>query len=993
MESQIKTLLVRYVLPHAAVIAAHIFLIRDLWGSRLAYTDFPPFASDFTSTLQSLMYSWSDTFIGAPDPKSLSYVFRAGFELFSLGNPSIAQNLYLLCFMLIGYWGMFAVLKRLGVNRLVQYIFPFFYFINPTISAELLNGAVGVLIPYAFLPLIFLLMLDLLEAYTLRRGILFSIVASIYLNNLQVGFWMIVWLALIPLLHVLIFRKNIIKQVVLMCLHGAFAVILNAVALVGLFSVAQNYASLSYLPTFKHNYAQGQISNLLRLASNNGSPQETLGYFANTPLHRATYAFSLAVVAYFSIFFKFRQRPPHKTLIALFALSGFILTSALIALIASGSLDALIEQKNLIIVSLRNPQKLLYMQTFSFIILISLASSALSEYLSRRRHGFVAASLVGLLVMIWVGYNAQFLGGNFGLAQTKGRGNYAITQTYESLIRRINALGKDGNVAVFPFDYATQLKLSPAPAILSTRYGGSMTADSPVPAAISSLYADVCRGRSPDFLLSLFAVKYVVLLKHPESYVDHPEASCTLESEYGTPYIWGDYDHFLSVFAHKEKIYEDSEITVLQLSGGRAKPVTALPYLFLSSTTVSHDWSDTDIFTESVLNRRFYFTTAAPLGAKGIIELKRLFADVSKVTIDTMQLEERIEFLRNEQATLYAPASSPADAWTTNGATSTLDPATSALQLPAGRQFQIGYTPSGYAPINAISNPSFEQGLWSAAVEDCRNYDDWANIGLTLAKDGSTGTSSLELWAKHHTACTHIRVPVAAAQSYVLSFDHKKIAGESAAAFYLEFNDPEKTSVYQKFASSNAWQTMTLPLRAPPTATSAMLYVYAYDTSGDLDALRYDNFVFKPLPKNWAGGFFAAGSTTDALKTPSEITGERINPTKMRITARGATTPFYAVAAESYHPEWRLKFASDIYVPDNYHVPINGILNGWYIDTDLFCSRQKLCIKNADGSYDLDLVMLFEPQKYYTWGLTISAVTLIFLLCILFWDARRRESV
>jgi len=58
----------------------------------------------------------------------------------------------------------------------------------------------------------------------------------------------------------------------------------------------------------------------------------------------------------------------------------------------------------------------------------------------------------------------------------------------------------------------------------------------------------------------------------------------------------------------------------------------------------------------------------------------------------------------------------------------------------------------------------------------------------------------------------------------------------------------------------------------------------------------------------------------------------------------------------------------------------NGYANGWILEVDNLCSElPEICIKNEDGSYDLELLLEFRPQRLLYLGIGVSGVLL--LLC------------
>ena len=72
---------------------------------------------------------------------------------------------------------------------------------------------------------------------------------------------------------------------------------------------------------------------------------------------------------------------------------------------------------------------------------------------------------------------------------------------------------------------------------------------------------------------------------------------------------------------------------------------------------------------------------------------------------------------------------------------------------------------------------------------------------------------------------------------------------------------------------------------------------------------------------------------------------------------------------------------------------LNGFLNGWFVDTAELCQVESYkvhkvesgglnsaCVLNSDGSYDIEMVIEFFPQRWFYLGLLISGAT--FLGCI-----------
>ncbi|MEI7451814.1 MAG: alpha-(1-_3)-arabinofuranosyltransferase family protein [Candidatus Falkowbacteria bacterium] len=64
-------------------------------------------------------------------------------------------------------------------------------------------------------------------------------------------------------------------------------------------------------------------------------------------------------------------------------------------------------------------------------------------------------------------------------------------------------------------------------------------------------------------------------------------------------------------------------------------------------------------------------------------------------------------------------------------------------------------------------------------------------------------------------------------------------------------------------------------------------------------------------------------------------------------------------------------------INDNNHLMVNGYANSWNINPGELCINNSKCVKNADGSYDMELVIEFWPQRLFYIGLFVSGTTLL----------------
>jgi hypothetical protein len=309
---------------------------------------------------------------------------------------------------------------------------------------------------------------------------------------------------------------------------------------------------------------------------------------------------------------------------------------------------------------------------------------------------------------------------------------------------------------------------------------------------------------------------------------------------------------------------------------------------------------------------------------------------------------------------------------------------------------------------NLILNGSFEQGLWKKIVQDCNAYDDNPRLGMELVSRDNG--KALELSARRHAACTgRINIPVQQNVAHVLSFDYQS-PDASRASYSLQYDDQNHTTVQGSLPIKNAaWQTFTKQVQPPLGAHHVAITVYAYgDDSGTKNIInRYDNFSLAEIPTS-VGQYYVVDAAAAATAKPHSITSEKHGATKTTIHVRGATKPFYLSLSESYNPLWRLELnnhsvqalagrllpnAPADAVPAKQHVKLNDFQNGWYVDPAALCGSNKAgCTRHADGSYDIELVAEFTPQRWFYVGAGLSAATAVGCAVYVVYKQRRRTA-
>lgn len=80
-------------------------------------------------------------------------------------------------------------------------------------------------------------------------------------------------------------------------------------------------------------------------------------------------------------------------------------------------------------------------------------------------------------------------------------------------------------------------------------------------------------------------------------------------------------------------------------------------------------------------------------------------------------------------------------------------------------------------------------------------------------------------------------------------------------------------------------------------------------------------------------------------------------------------------------------------VEEKYHLKANGYANSWIIDPIKICSESNKCIKNPDGSYDIEIVIDFWPQRLLYLGSFISGSTIFGFMIYIIYNWRKNKMV
>lgn len=307
-------------------------------------------------------------------------------------------------------------------------------------------------------------------------------------------------------------------------------------------------------------------------------------------------------------------------------------------------------------------------------------------------------------------------------------------------------------------------------------------------------------------------------------------------------------------------------------------------------------------------------------------------------------------------------------------------------ELAAGKEATFHYVDPTYNYQNAVRNGSFEEGAWQEKTHDCNAYDAAPRIGMSLDKNiKKHGSQSLKLEVTRHTACTFTNVPIQPDTEYLLMFDYKA-EGSGQLGYFAEFDGADVGSQERITPKGKEWQTYATKIRSP-YSSSLRLYLHAYETNGSTkQTVYFDNVRLVAVP-SVAQQFYVVGEPVAGITKPERLEYRTNSETNRTVKVTGARGPFVVMLSESYHPSWLLRLPSA--TADNWLAPgsiaeageqfrANSYANGWLVDPAKICAGdQPSCHKNADGSYNIDLVAEFTPQRWFEINRFVSVSTLV----------------
>jgi len=114
-----------------------------------------------------------------------------------------------------------------------------------------------------------------------------------------------------------------------------------------------------------------------------------------------------------------------------------------------------------------------------------------------------------------------------------------------------------------------------------------------------------------------------------------------------------------------------------------------------------------------------------------------------------------------------------------------------------------------------------------------------------------------------------------------------------------------------------------------------------------------------------------------------------VNPSEYRVQLKNVEDQIYLNFSETFHPQWKIRVGafnwwepiihSNYFLPESIQQPNDTGFNSYLIDPRSVC-LQYHCIKNKDGSYNIDITLYFTPQSYVNLGVVITLITTAIIL-------------
>lgn len=129
-----------------------------------------------------------------------------------------------------------------------------------------------------------------------------------------------------------------------------------------------------------------------------------------------------------------------------------------------------------------------------------------------------------------------------------------------------------------------------------------------------------------------------------------------------------------------------------------------------------------------------------------------------------------------------------------------------------------------------------------------------------------------------------------------------------------------------------------------------------------------------------------------------KINYQMITNTQYKVNLGQVNKLTYINFSEAFHPGWKLRignfnwldalFRKNYFLSDKFHIKNDATLNSYLLDPKTIC-KEFSCLRNKNGSYDINLTLYFAPQSLFYLGSIVSIGTIILIFTFLIFTFRK----
>ncbi len=208
-------------------------------------------------------------------------------------------------------------------------------------------------------------------------------------------------------------------------------------------------------------------------------------------------------------------------------------------------------------------------------------------------------------------------------------------------------------------------------------------------------------------------------------------------------------------------------------------------------------------------------------------------------------------------------------------------------------------------------------------------------------------------------------------EKYSLSFEYKIIDGDNSLHSIISQKNGFSRVKFD-FKRDTEWKIYSYEF----TPNIGNPEFFLQNLTQERNTTSFKNFK---LIKTFIPKAFVTKNVNNSISSP-DLKFRKINQTQYVVSVNNAGNSFFLNFGESFDRGWKVyKVEKDTdnfiklwktffnkSISEKNHLKINGYSNGWLVE--------------EKGNYDL--LVIFEPQKYFYVGLGVSAVTLVIFICV-----------